>query len=73
MQNIVNHLNLFLYNGKSIVNSCVYFVKNETTALTFSLLSGLDRADFISVYDNAPPATQFRRNMELRRREAAVR
>ena len=54
MQNIINYLNLSLYNGKSIVNSRVYFVKKETTALTFSQLSGLDSADFISVYENVP-------------------
>ena len=51
MQNVVNYLTPFLLAGKPIVNGRVYFVKEETAALTFSQLSGLDSADFVTVYD----------------------
>ena len=51
MQNVVNLHAPFLYNGEPIVNGRVYFVKDDTSALTFDQVLGLDNAFFVPVYD----------------------
>lgn len=51
MQNVVNLHTPFLYNGEPIVNGRVYFVKDDTSALTFDQVLGLDNAFFVPVYD----------------------
>lgn len=49
MQNVVNYRTPFLLQGAPIVDGRVYFVKENTSALTFN--SALDSAFFINIYD----------------------
>lgn len=51
MQNVVNYMCPFFRNGMPIVNGRVYFLKQSTSAQTFSDIEGLDGAYFIPVKD----------------------
>ena len=51
MQNVVNYRTPFLFQGKPIVEGRVYFVKDNTSALTFDSVSGIDDAFFVNIYD----------------------
>ncbi len=66
MQNVVNLHAPFLYNGEPIVNGRVYFVKDDTSALTFDqvVLPQLIKSTYKTYFQNIPLFMRVRKRFD---------